>query len=125
MQNIYYPPFQYQSQYMQQAPNNAPQNNSNNIIWVQGEAGAKSFHVAPNTTVTLWDSENQTIYLKSADSSGMPSMKILDYEIRERETVQKPLVEPMIDYATKEDLEAVKKEIRDEITKLTKKEKGA
>ena len=53
------------------------------IIWVQGEAGAKSYLVAPNTTVQLWDSENQVIYLKSADASGMPAMKVLDYTIRE------------------------------------------
>lgn len=38
--------------------------------------------VAPNNTVQLWDSESQTIYLKSADASGMPSMRILDYTIR-------------------------------------------
>lgn len=53
------------------------------IIWVQGEAGAKSYLVAPNTTVQLWDSEKQTIYIKSADASGMPSIKTLDYTIRE------------------------------------------
>lgn len=52
------------------------------ITWVQGEAGAKSYLVAPNTTVQLWDSEDQIIYLKSADASGMPSMKIIDYTIR-------------------------------------------
>ncbi len=49
------------------------------IIWVQGEAGAKAYLVAPGNTVQLWDSENQTIYLKSADMSGMPSMRVLDY----------------------------------------------
>lgn len=54
----------------------------NGIIWVQGEAGAKSYLVAPNTTVQLWDSEAQVIYLKSADASGMPSIKVLDYTIR-------------------------------------------
>ena len=54
----------------------------NSIIWVQGEAGAKSYLVAPNSTVQLWDSERQTIYLKSADASGMPSIKVLDYTIR-------------------------------------------
>lgn len=58
-------------------------NGLNGIIWVQGEAGAKSYLVAPNTTVQLWDSESQTIYLKSADASGMPSIKTLDYTIRE------------------------------------------
>lgn len=56
---------------------------SSGITWVQGEAGAKSYLVAPNTTVQLWDSEKQVIYLKSADASGMPSMKVLDYTIRE------------------------------------------
>ena len=60
-----------------------PQPINNNIIWVQGEAGAKSYLVAPNTTVQLWDSERQTIYLKSADASGMPSIKTLEYTIRE------------------------------------------
>lgn len=109
----------YYPQYQQ------PQYTQNNLIWVQGEAGAKSYHVAPNTTIPLWDSEKQTIYLKSADASGMPSMKVLDYEIRERETSQKPLAEPVVDYATKEDLETVKKEIRDELSKIMKKEKGA
>lgn len=83
----YYMP-QYQPQVLQipqvqsQATQQQPQMNSN-LIWVQGEAGAKSYLVAPNTTVQLWDSERQTIYLKSADASGMPSIKTLDYTIRE------------------------------------------
>ena len=59
------------------------QYNNNNLTWVQGEAGAKSYLVAPNSTATLWDSEAQVIYLKSADASGMPSMKIIDYTIRD------------------------------------------
>ena len=58
------------------------QSTQSSIIWVQGEAGAKSYLVAPNTTVQLWDSESNTIYLKSADGSGMPSIKVLDYTIR-------------------------------------------
>lgn len=66
-----------------QTTNNMGQASSGAIIWVQGEAGAKSYLVAPNNTVQLWDSESQTIYLKSADASGMPSMKVLDYTIRE------------------------------------------
>lgn len=68
---------------MAQSPNNVAPSSQGSIIWVQGEAGAKSYLVAPNNTVQLWDSENQTIYLKSADASGMPSMKVLDYTIRE------------------------------------------
>lgn len=79
---------------------NVPQNNGG-IIWVQGEAGAKSYLVAPNTTVQLWDSESQRIYLKSTDASGLPSMKILEY------TVLDNVVKSNTDkteYATKDDI---------------------
>ena len=72
----------YYSPQFNQVPQPQAQQNNNSIIWVQGEAGAKSYMVAPNTTVQLWDSEQQTIYLKSADASGMPSIKTLDYTIR-------------------------------------------
>lgn len=76
MQNV-----QQMPQQQQAAPASQPM--TSGIIWVQGEAGAKSYLVAPNTTVQLWDSEKQTIYIKSADASGMPSIKTLDYTIRE------------------------------------------
>ena len=90
--------------YQQQPAQNQP-----GTIWVQGEAGAKAYLVAPGATVRLWDSEAQTIYVKSADFSGMPSMKVLDYTIRE--TAPKP--EPAA-WASREDLE----ELRAEIEKL-------
>ena len=60
-------------------PIQQPANNSNEIIWVQGESAAKSYIVAPGNTVILWDSENPVLYIKTADSSGIPSMRILDY----------------------------------------------
>ena len=55
----------------QQIQQPQPQTN-NGLIWVQGEAGAKSYLVAPNATVMLMDSEGERFYLKSADASGMP-----------------------------------------------------
>ena len=102
---MYYPQYNYQPQ----------QNNSNGIIWVQGEAGAKSYLVAPNTTVQLWDSEKQTIYLKSADTSGMPTIKTLDYTIRENENTGNSTTPNIVEtqYATKTDLNALKSEIED------------
>lgn len=57
------------------AQNFAPQpasNASNGLIWVQGEAGAKSYLVAPGNTLMLMDSEDKKFYLKTADASGMP-----------------------------------------------------
>ena len=80
----YQQPFQ-QPQSFQTPQNPQPQQNSG-IIWIQGLQAAKSFLIAPNTTVPLFDTETQSIYLKSADSSGMPSLKILDYTIRDKNT---------------------------------------
>ena len=93
---------------------------SNNIIWVTGEAGAKSYLVAPNTTVQLWDSESQTIYLKSADASGMPSIKTLEYTIKnDNPPLEAKLVEE--EYISREEFEDLKGEIKSlgkEIDKL-------
>ena len=97
-------PASYQPMYPQyQQPTQNTQQNG--IIWVQGEAAAKSYLVAPGQTVQLWDSEEKVIYLKSADGSGMPSMKVLDYTIR-GEAEAKPT-----EYATKEDLAALSERI--------------
>jgi len=70
-------------------------------IWVRGEAGASTYLVAPNSSVTLWDADAPVIYLKSIDANGIPNMKILDYT--EREIVS--------DYVTKSEYEKLLKRI--------------
>lgn len=117
----YYPQYVYpQAQQTQNVPSVQPtqpqqanQPMTSGIIWVQGEAGAKSYLVAPNTTVQLWDSERQTIYIKSADASGMPSIKTLDYTIREipQNSVSLASNGDSTDFATKDELQVIQKEI--------------
>lgn len=72
----YQVPMQYQQQYpIQQTVSNTPissNNNSASIIWVQGEAGAKAYPVAPGNSVLLMDSESECFYIKSTDASGIP-----------------------------------------------------
>ena len=64
-------------------PSQPIQQQSSQIIWVSGEAGAKSYLVAPGNTVMLLDAENSVFYLKSADASGMPlPLRIFDYKER-------------------------------------------
>ena len=86
------------------------------LIWVSGEAGARGYPIAPNTTVDLWDSESQTVYLKSADASGMPSMKILDYTIRENGKQMNALQGQfdMSNFVTKDELKKALEGIRNE-----------
>lgn len=90
-------------------PQTPSQGQNGGIIWVSGEAGAKAYLVAPNNTVQLWDSEAQTIYLKSADASGMPTMKILDYKIRDNAPAQThvpTVTQPAADYVTRDEFNA-------------------
>ena len=107
-QPMYYPQ-QNQVQGTQMSLPNQVQVN-NGIIWVQGESAAKSYPVAPNSSVPLWDSEANVIYIKSADMSGMPSIKTLDYTMRET-PVRAPQIQPQSDFATKDDISALEREI--------------
>lgn len=78
------------------------------MIWVQGEAAGKSYLVAPGNTVPLWDSERQTIYLKSVDNSGIPTMRILDYTER---TQSMPTAAPGVEYVTRAEYDALAKKV--------------
>ena len=74
---------QYQqpmSQQMQQAPMQTQP--TNDFLWVLNENEATSYPVAPNNTVTLWDKNLPTIYIKSVNAQGVPSMRILDFTER-------------------------------------------
>ena len=78
---------QYNPQYqqpmgqpIQQAP--IPTQQTNDFLWVLNENEATSYPVAPNNTVTLWDKNLPTIYIKSVNAQGVPSMRILDFTER-------------------------------------------
>lgn len=76
------------------------------IVWVQNEMEAANYLVAPNSAVTLWDSNSPVVYLKQADASGKPSMKT--YDLVER--VQRPaqaVQGPVVEYAPLSRLEAL------------------
>ena len=72
---------QIQQSMPQQFAQTMSQQQNNGLVWVQGEAGAKSYLVAPGNTVMLMDSEGKRFYLKTADSSGMPMpLRVFEYK---------------------------------------------
>ena len=89
-----YVPQQAQQQVVPQQQVVQPQQqNDNGILWVQGEAGAKSWAVAPGKSVMLMDSESNTFYIKSSDQSGMPMpLRIFDYKERVSQSTSHPQV---------------------------------
>lgn len=54
------------------------------MIWVLGESEARSYPVAAGNTVVLWDRDTPTIFIKSADASGIPSLRVLEWKDREK-----------------------------------------
>jgi len=66
---------QMMPQQMPQMQNPIPQSG---VQWVSGEQEARSWMVAPNAAVALWDSTAPTVYLKQADASGKPTLKVYD-----------------------------------------------
>lgn len=93
---------QYQPN-MQQVPQ---QQAAPSIVWVQNETEAANYLVAPNSAVTLWDSNAPVVYLKQADASGKPSMKIYDLVERIQNPAQAQQA-PLVEYAPLSRLEAL------------------
>ena len=98
---------QYPQQYQQ--PVAQPQQSGNGLIWVQGEAGAKSYLVAPGNTVMLMDSESERFYIKSADASGMPlPLRVFAYQELTQQGVQAPMTAEQVNpnnFITREEFE--------------------
>lgn len=119
----YYPgyvPYNYQQQ-MMQTPQQIPQYSQQmtqpqtaqpqqtNMIWVQSIMEAQAYPVGPNNAVQLWDTNGKTVYVKQADASGKPAMRI--YDLVERAETASAEASAQDDkkviYATKDDLAAV------------------
>ena len=84
---------QYMPQYQQPTPIIQSQP-TNDMIWVLNENEATSYPVAPNNSVVLWDKNNPTIYVKSVNASGMPSMRVLDFVERGTDSTNKQETAP-------------------------------
>lgn len=84
---------------------------TNYFAWVQGEAAAQAYQVAPGSTVMLMDSENPVLYMKSADSTGRPSPMQKMYLVSEEDYNKIQNGSNSSDYVTKEDLQKALDEI--------------
>lgn len=82
---------QYQNQMQPQPMPQQIQNNStNDMIFVLNEVEAQSFPVLPNNTVTLWDKNQKTFYIKTVNAQGIPSIQTYDFAERTQNAPQTP-----------------------------------
>ena len=82
----------------------------NTFQWVQGQAGAEAYPVAPGASGILMDSNAPVIYFKSADQSGR-YLPMKTYDLVERtEPVQGPNEAPSIDtssFVTRDEIDSL------------------
>ena len=77
-----YPYYPYQYPYPMPNQQPAQLNRETGFALVQGDAAMKSYLVAPGATMFLLDLENKHLGIKTADMSGMPTMR--DFDLTER-----------------------------------------
>lgn len=114
-QNPYYPQpmpdtlmqMRQQQMPMMQTPQ-APQNPiaQGGVQWVSGEQEARNWMIAPNAAVALWDSTAPTVYLKQADASGRPTLKIYDL-VERAETPRTAPQEKSVEFVTRKEFDAL------------------
>ena len=88
---------QYQqpmSQPMQNAQMPMQGQPTNDFLWVLNENEATSYPVAPNNTVILGDKNLPTVYIKSVNAQGVPSMRVLDFTERTATSQKQPVSVP-------------------------------
>lgn len=102
-------------QYQINQPMQQPAQSNQSLIYVQGEAAAKSWMVGAGQSVLLMDSETPVFYIKSADASGIPlPLRVFDYKERAQNTPQGVLQSPQSEqinlddkYVTRQEYDAL------------------
>lgn len=74
------------------------------VQWVSGEQEARGYLIAPNSAAALWDSTAPTVYLKQADASGKPTLKIYDL-VERAETASNAPQKPGVEFVTREEFD--------------------
>lgn len=108
-------------QTMQQMPMQAPTpfiqaQPINDMLFVLNENEASAYPVAPNNSVVLWDKNNKTFYIKTANAQGIPSMQIYDFTERTEKAQNEPTTHKCTcgdKFATKEQITALEGKIDD------------
>lgn len=90
--NPQYP--QQMAQQMQNAQMPMRAKPASEFLWVLNENEATSYPVAPNNTVILWDKNLPTVYIKSVNAQGVPSMRVLDFTERTVTATKQPVSAP-------------------------------
>ena len=99
-QNQYYNPQMNNQQIFQQEQ-------QQNLIRVNGIDGAKAYQMNANSTVALFDANEDIVYIKNTDGAGFPSIRMFKFE----EVNETTKSEEKQDYISRKEFEEFKKEL--------------
>nr|DAT76583.1 MAG TPA: hypothetical protein [Caudoviricetes sp.] len=88
--------------------NNIPMNNSLMLTRVTGLEGAKAYQMPANSTVALFDNNEDLMYIKTTDGAGFPTIRTFAFKevVANNNTVQENA-----DYVTRDEFNKLKEEL--------------
>lgn len=86
-------------------PSNWITNNTNNIIKVNGIESVKAYTTMPNSTVVLFDANEDKFYVKTTDASNYPTIRSFTFS-----EIKSPKIENS-EYVTKDEFTQFKEEV--------------
>lgn len=79
----------------------------NTLVRVNGIDGAKAYQMGPNSTVALFDGNDDIFYVKTTDGAGFPTIRSFKFE--EVSPTQMPVTNE--NYVTKKEMEDYVKQL--------------
>ena len=87
---------------------NQPQMTTQNLIRVNGIDGAKAYQMPANSTVALFDNNEDIMYIKTTDGAGFPAIRT--FAFNEVVANTNPL-QDTADYVTRDEFNKLKEEL--------------
>ena len=87
---------------------NQPQVNTQNLIRVNGIDGAKAYQMPANSTVALFDNNEDIMYIKTTDGAGFPAIRT--FAFNEVVANTNP-IQDTADYVTRDEFNKLKEEL--------------
>ena len=104
---------------VQNAMYNAPMSQGQQLIRVNGLEGAKAYQMGANSTVALFDSNNDIMYVKNTDGAGFGSIRAFKFSEMDLNSSA-----PVSEYATKNELEQLRQEVKNYAEQFISKSKS-
>ena len=87
---------------------NQPQISTQNLIRVNGIDGAKAYQMPANSTVALFDNNEDIMYIKTTDGAGFPAIRTFTFNEVVANTNP---IQDTADYVTRDEFNKLKEEL--------------